>query len=64
MSNLTQLPGTGDEFKAAIEQMIRQKGSLIELGPVLAEIRYAHYKAYLTAGFSDTEALELCKTMT
>ncbi len=36
----------------------------MEMGMVMARIRRAHFLAYRAEGFTDAEALELCKKVT
>lgn len=53
-----------NDLRASVETLKRQKQEMMEMGVVLAEIRKAHYDAYLEQGFSESQALELCKHLT
>lgn len=53
-----------DDLRASVETLKRQKQEMMEMGLVLAEIRKAHYDAYIDQGFSEAQALELCKHLT
>jgi hypothetical protein len=58
---LTALPTKPDEFRAAVEQMKRSEETYLEMAALYARIRFAYFLAYKGAGFSDEQALELCK---
>lgn len=61
---LVDLPQKPDEMRAAVELIKRDAAALIEMGIVMAKIRRAHFLAYKAEGFTDAEALELCKKVT
>jgi Tfp pilus assembly protein PilO len=54
---------TKDELRAAGDALRRQLPAMIENAKTLAELRRASYLAHLEAGFTETQALELCKSM-
>jgi hypothetical protein len=49
---------------AAVEQLKRSVGYFVEMAPVLAQVRRAHFNAYIAEGFTPAEAIELCKKAT
>lgn len=59
---LVSMPQT-NEMKAAGEALRRQMQEIIENGRTIAKIRRANYLAYIEEGFTEAQALELCKTM-
>ena len=62
--NLTEIKGKPDEMRAAVESFKRNLPSYVEMAAVMAEIRRAHYDAYVKQGFTENQALELCKKIT
>lgn len=66
-------PKTGDEMKngtplsevksipTKTAMIIADVRSLIEVAPIMAEYKRVMYKAYIEEGFSEDQALELCK---
>lgn len=49
-----------DKILAALEQTKRNADFLIEHYKVMAKIRRASFMAYVSAGFTEAQALELC----
>lgn len=49
-----------DKFVAAVEGMRRQMATMIEYQKIQAHIRRESFKAYLSEGFNEAQALELC----
>ncbi len=52
-----------DEFKGEIDNMIRNTDILIAYNAALAKIRYGSYLAHLKEGFTEQQAVELCKSI-
>jgi hypothetical protein len=52
-----------NDVKAAGDAFRRQLPELMENAKAVAQLRRAAYLAYLDAGFSEAQALELCKTL-
>lgn len=59
--NLTVFPGKPDEFAAAIEGLRRNAANMIVHAQIVAEIKRGYYDALIKQGFTDAQALELCK---
>ena len=62
-NKFTVVPGSEDGLRADIESMKRTLPILAELGPQIASIRKALFDSYVEAGFSEAQALELCKNL-
>lgn len=61
-NNVKELPGANlDKGLAAIEQLKRNMPEIVGLLPVIAELRMKNYLAHLEKGFTEDQALELCK---
>lgn len=52
-----------NEVRAALEEMKRGMDDQIKIIKLLAELRRAKYQAHIDQGFSEDQALELCKTI-
>lgn len=52
-----------DEMKAASDALRRMAPELIENAKTIASIRRASYLAHVAEGFTEAQALELCKSM-
>jgi len=50
-----------DAISAAIKEMSREMPSFVKAQKALAELRMNSYKAHIEAGFTDEQAIELCK---
>ena len=63
MSNNVKLMDIGDKDKirADIEKMKRDLPIFLELTSLTAQIRKASYDALIKEGFTEIQALELCK---
>lgn len=61
MSNVTNFP---NEMEDMIRNLKRHLPQMIESQIIFAEIQRAKYDACIQQGFSEKEALELCKNIT
>ncbi len=52
-----------DEFKGALDHMIRNTENLIAYNAALAKIRHGSYLAHIKEGFTEAQAIELCKSI-
>lgn len=59
--NLTLLTGTIDKQRAALEEAKRNLETNIEFMKLLAQLTRAKYSALVSQGFTEAQALELCK---
>ncbi|WP_129792606.1 hypothetical protein [Sphingosinicella sp. CPCC 101087] len=50
-----------EKFRQAIEELVRMWRLFAELAPEIASHRRLMFQAYVDAGFSEAQALELCK---
>jgi hypothetical protein len=57
--NIVGLNTEKDANVAQLERIRREKPLIIELQKELAEIKYATYKSYVDAGFTEEQALVL-----
>jgi len=63
-NKFTVIPTAGrDEMRATLEQMKRQLPVFLEYTQTLAKIRKTAFDAHVAEGFSEDQALELCKTL-
>ena len=53
--------GEKDELKASLEALKRNTEAMIEYACLMAKIRRKAYLAYVGEGFTEEQALELCK---
>jgi len=58
--NIVDLPRQ-DETMAALEGLRRAMPALMQVAPIVAKIRRAHYVALIAEGFTPDQALELCQ---
>jgi len=56
--------GQKDDMKAASEFARRNLPTMIENAVMIAKLRRSYYDAYLAEGFTEAQALELCKVLT
>ena len=54
--------GDRDALKGDIDSFRRKVPALIEYAALQAKVRRASYLAHLAEGFTEAQALELCKT--
>lgn len=59
--NLTLLTGPVDKQRAALEELKRNLPSHIEFLGIQAQMIRAKYQALIAQGFTEAQALELCK---
>lgn len=59
--NITLLPPTPNEFRAAIENVKRNMSDHLEFIQLDAQLRRAKYDAYIKVGFKPEEALLLVR---
>ncbi len=61
-SDITLLSlGEPDKVAALVEQLRREMPHQIELDKLIAKIRRQRFLNYVAEGFTDAQALELCK---
>ncbi len=53
--------GKKDDIKGALESLKRNTKTMIEYAYLMANIRRQSYLALVDQGFTETQALELCK---
>ena len=65
MSDKIKLLDTGgkNEMIAAFESLKRELPSILQQVAVIAEIRKASFDAHVKHGFTEEQALELCKSI-
>jgi len=61
--NLRVLNTNPDHLLAAVEQLRRLLPLHIEMAQQVAATRYASYRAHVDAGFTEEQALELCRSL-
>lgn len=61
---LSLFPGKPDEFLGALDALKREVPGLMEYAKIVAQLRFAAYRAYIEEGFTPEQALELCKEQT
>lgn len=59
--NLTLLTGPVDKQRASLEELKRNLPTHIEFLAIHAQMIRAKYQALLAQGFTEAQALELCK---
>ncbi len=62
--NITLVPTAADKANEDFALIARLMKSMAEHADEIAKARWTLYKAYLSAGFDKTEALNLCARMT
>ncbi len=63
MTDKIHILPTGDASKAEMEKFKRLLPEVIEWQKAMAELRYATYQAQIDAGFTEDQALVICKDM-
>lgn len=61
--NLHVLSTNQDALLASIEQLRRMLPILADLAPLTARTRRTIYQAHIDAGFTEEQALELCRSL-
>lgn len=61
--DLTLIKGSGDDLRGAVEALRRSLPIMLQLGPEIAAYRRAMFLAYVDQGFTEPQALELCKAV-
>jgi hypothetical protein len=61
--NLRVLSTNHDSLLASIEQFRRMLPLLADLAPQIARTRYSNYRAHIEAGFTEEQALTLCRSL-
>lgn len=60
--NIKKVDFKSDEASAALEILKREIGTMVEYQALLAQVHKASYDAHIAQGFTEEQALELCKT--
>lgn len=61
--NITEIPNAEkDKMRAQLEALRRNAEYLIEYQAIVASIRRKAFQAYVREGFTEQQALELCKS--
>ncbi len=55
--------GTKDLYRGAVEELKRNAGAMIEYVTLMASVRRQVFLAYTKQGFTEDQALELCKNI-
>ena len=58
--NIVDLPQP-DELMASVEALRRAAPALMQCAPIIAKIRRAHFVALVAEGFTEDQALDLCR---
>ena len=61
--NLHLLSTNQDALLASVEQLRRMLPLMTEMAPQIAQTRFAIYRAHIEAGFTEDQALELCRSV-
>ena len=59
-----KVPKGKDDMRGALEALTRNAETMIEYSILMARIRKASYDAHVKEGFTEAQALELCKSIT
>lgn len=52
-----------NQMKAAVDQLARTMPEMLEHVKLMAQIRRASFVAHVEAGFTEAQALELCRVL-
>lgn len=63
-TNIREIEQKPDELMGAVQSVKRNIGAYLEMADVMADIRRAHYDAYIRRGFTEDQAIELSKKVT
>ena len=55
--------GTKDLYRGAVEELKRNADAMIEYVTLMASIRRQAFLAYTKQGFTEAQALELCRNL-
>ena len=62
MTNITEIPNIErDQTQAALAAVERQWPEAVALMQMQARVQRARYEAFLVEGFTEAQAIELCK---
>lgn len=56
-----QVEFTKDPIAGSIDGFIRNKDELLRIIPIVSEIRFVYFCELVKAGFSESQALEVCR---